>query len=248
MSKSFDPFGDFEKQGYLQNSGGHKDPALVTRLETASFKANAERAALDLANRPLDYDSVLQTHKTLFSDAYPTWAGKDRAEVAPNLAVTKSGMDTHFAHPQEIKRAVDYGLNDTKAKAGDVYGRLAYAHPFLDGNGRTIMLVQDEVMRRRDKHIEWGAMDKREYLGALTDELRTPDKGIMDKYLDGYVKKGALTPQQSAAKAKALNINKPAKTPTMEELLGSLIPKIKDPAKRAEAQAKFDAMQTKRTI
>jgi len=251
VSSEFDPFGDFEQRGYLQNSGGFKDPARITRIETASFKQNVDKAVADLSKSPLNYQSVLDTHKTLFKDAYPTWAGKDRAETAPDLRVTRGGMASDFAHPDDIKPLVNYALDMSQNhSAGKVYTLLAYAHPFLDGNGRTIMLVQDEVMRRQDKHIEWGAMDKGEYLKTLTQELKKPDEGIMDDYLDRYVKDGALTPQESADKIQANDLGRPAKIEepsTMDALLSSPIGQIKDPERKRQAQSIHDEMRTRAT-
>jgi hypothetical protein len=43
---TFDPFGDFESQGYLRNLAKEKDPDIVRRLEHASFMIGID-AALD---------------------------------------------------------------------------------------------------------------------------------------------------------------------------------------------------------
>lgn len=246
-SNNFDPFGDFEKRGYLQNRGGLKNPSEVKRFEALSVKNGLKQAVEDLANNPLDYESVKRTHKTLFQGVYPTWAGKDRAETAPDLRISRTGMESSFAHPKEIKLAVDWALNDQGVKAGDVYGRLAYAHPFLDGNGRTITLVQDEVMRRRDKHIEWGAMDKGEYLSALTQELETPDKGVMDDFLKPYVKDGALSLDESVKRIESIDFDRPEKKLTMDDLIKSLLAQTKDPARKAEA-TRIHAQMNKRKL
>ena len=55
---TFDPFGDFETQGYLRNL------AKVKRLT---------------------YIGLLETHRILFEAVYP-WAGQDRGKTAPDLA------------------------------------------------------------------------------------------------------------------------------------------------------------------
>jgi len=73
------------------------------------------------------------------------------------------------------------------AKAGEVMGYLAYGHPFLDGNGRTIMVVHTELAERAGISIDWGATDKGDYLTALTKELNQPGKGILDAYLKPYI-------------------------------------------------------------
>jgi len=192
--KRFDPFGDFETRGYLRNAGGFKDPLRVSQLESYSFETGLEKAAQDLQSSPLSYQSVLDTHKTLFSYSYPTWAGKDRAEVSPDLAIKRDGMDAYFAHPRDIKNAIHYALDDASSKSpGEIYGRMAYAHPFLDGNGRTFLTIMDEVMRGRDQFIDWGAMDKKGFLSALTRELETPETGVLDAYFQPFIKDGAIS-------------------------------------------------------
>jgi cell filamentation protein len=75
---TFDPFRDFETQGYLRNFEKEKDLAIVKRLEHASFLTGIDDAFAALARRKeLGYGDVLQTHKTLFEAVYP-WAGQDR--------------------------------------------------------------------------------------------------------------------------------------------------------------------------
>ena len=72
-------------------------------------------------------------------------------------------------------------------KPGEVMGYLAYGHPFLDGNGRTIMVVHAELAQRAGISVNWAATDKSEYLNALTRELDRPEKGHLDAYLKPFV-------------------------------------------------------------
>src|SRR5215469_10007522 len=105
-------------------------------------------------------------------------AGQDRSETAPNVAVSKGRV--LFAHPNDAEAAVNYGLklgsekSTMAAKPGEVMGYLAYAHPFLDGNGRTIMVVHAILSRRAGFSIDWATTDKADYLFALTKELNDP--------------------------------------------------------------------------
>jgi cell filamentation protein len=73
-------------------------------------------------------------------------------------------------------------------KPGEVMGYLAYGHPFLDGNGRTIMVVHAELAQRAGISLDWAATDKAEYLNALTRELDNPGKGNLDTYLKPFVR------------------------------------------------------------
>lgn len=193
---SFDPFGDFETAGYLQNSLRLKDPIEVKESEHLSFEASIEDALACLAKRkPITFQTVLKVHKTLFSGFYP-WAGKDRNELVPHLAVFKGSHNdprsTAFERPEFIKRSVDYALKLAADKKhfrehpGEVMGQLAFAHPFLDGNGRTILLVFMELCYRAKFAIDWSKTNKDDYLRALSDEIREPGQGHLDTYLKPF--------------------------------------------------------------
>jgi len=193
---SFDPFGDFETAGYLQNSLRLKDPIEVKESEHLSFEASIEDALAYLAKRrPITFQTVLKVHKILFSGFYP-WAGKDRNELVPHLAVFKGfhndPRSTAFERPELIKRSVDYALQLAADKKhfrehpGEVMGQLAFAHPFLDGNGRTILLVFIELCYRAKFAIDWSKTNKDDYLRALSDEIREPGQGHLDNYLKPF--------------------------------------------------------------
>lgn len=191
---SFDPFGDFETAGYLQNSLRLKDPIEVKESEHLSFEASIEDALACLAKRkPITFQTVLKVHKILFSGFYH-WAGKDRNELVPHLAVFKGShgdpRSTAFERPDLIKRSVDYALKLAADKKrfrehpGEVIGQLAFAHPFLDGNGRTILLIFMELCYRAKFAIDWSKTSKDNYLRALSDEIREPGQGHLDNYLN----------------------------------------------------------------
>jgi cell filamentation protein len=193
-----DPFGDAEKSGYLRNAVGSNDPAVIKRLERDAFKSNLSDALTALKDKPLlTYQDVLDTHKRLFSDVYPTWAGADRSTTAPDLAITKGGRNDLFAHPAEIKMAVEYALSKgqdpsyMRNNPGAVFGTLAYAHPFLEGNGRTILAVHTELCRRAGIHVEWSAIKEQDFLKALTAELDRPGRA-MNELLKPHVRYQAL--------------------------------------------------------
>ncbi|WP_027535347.1 Fic family protein [Bradyrhizobium sp. WSM3983] len=192
---TFDPFGDFAARGYLRNVAKAKDSEIVQRLLHNSFLTGIDAALDYLKARPsLCYADVLQTHKTLFEGMFP-WAGEDRLVNASHIFVKKGAVI--FAHPNDIRKAIDYALEKGQDKAfmvekpGEVMGYLAYGHPFLDGNGRTIMLIHAELARRANIGIDWAATDKDQYLAALTQELEEPGKGKLDAYLKPFTRKGS---------------------------------------------------------
>jgi cell filamentation protein len=191
---TFDPFRDFETRGYLRNFEGCKDIAIVKANENIAFQTNvavAMNALVDI--KFVEYKHVLATHKTLFGDVYP-WAGEDRLKTSPNISISKAGYERMFADPTGIRLAMDYALNQgqdltfMRDKPGEVMGSLAHAHPFLDGNGRTIMTIHTELAHRAGIEIDWVKTDKTAYLTALTREVYAPGKGHLDEYLKPFIR------------------------------------------------------------
>jgi cell filamentation protein len=206
---TFDPFRDFEERGYLRNVFGSKDILEVNALEQKSFKKNIKSAIDVLADiQFIEYKHILSIHKILFGDIYP-WAGQDRLVTSPDLNITKGGYDRMFAHPRDIRRAGEYALDRgqdspfMREQPGEVMGLLAHAHPFLDGNGRTIMVLHAELAYRAGISIDWKQTDKTDYLTALTIELNTPGNGHLDLYLKPFIR-DAIERQRSTSTLKSL--------------------------------------------
>lgn len=199
---AFDPFNDYETHGYLRNVAGTKDPAIVSRLEHNAFAGNVLRALNYLRDAPeVALEQVQHTHQILFEDVYP-WAGQDRSQNASDLNITKGALSFQLAPyvQQGVAHALQSG-SDTegfRADPGKFIGELAYAHPFLEGNGRTIMAVVSELTRRAGFHIAWQETDKRDYLSVLTREIDEPNKGHLSRYLKPFIREEALGIEQEA--------------------------------------------------
>jgi cell filamentation protein len=236
---TFDPFGDFETRGYLRNFANEKDREIVRRLEYTSFTTGIDAAFDHLAAlERLSYQDVLDTHRILFEAVYP-WAGQDRLQTAPDLAVSKGPV--LFAYPNDMQRAVDFALQHGQdkafmtAKPGEIMGYLAYGHPFLDGNGRTIMVVHGVLAQRAEFSIDWAATAKFDYLSALTKELENPGIGHLDTYLRPFVRE-AVTDDRLAAQI--------AQVPGLDGNSGldQVLGKTSEPA----LQARYEQQQLKR--
>jgi cell filamentation protein len=221
----FDPFGDFATEGYLRNFEKEKDLAIVKRAENASFTTGLDEAFASLAEaRTLSYDDVLKTHGILFGAVYP-WAGQDRTQTAPKLTVRKGPVI--FANAAEIRAAVEFALRKgqdkdyMKAKPGEIMGYLAYGHPFLDGNGRTIMTVHSVLAQRAGFSIDWSATTKNAYLDALTKEIENPPKGHLDAYLKSFMRDPIAYEQLATAIVQAPGLDGSAQGAALNEVLGN---------------------------
>lgn len=184
---TFDPFGDYEEAGYLRNRFGLKKTPKLQELEFIAVNDSIEEAFEHLEGQDyLEYRDVLKMHRILFETIY-LWAGGDREKTAPGKSIKKATVE--FCPPTEIARAVTYALelaqdvDFLRKKPGVVLGQLAFAHPFLDGNGRTIMIVFTELLFRAGLRVDWSRSTKDDYLTALSKEIEDPDKGHLDKYL-----------------------------------------------------------------
>ena len=100
-----------------------------------------------------------------------------------------------FAHPDDIRLAIDEGLRlgqipaSMQNRPGEILGLFAYGHPFFDGNGRTMLLVHTELCRRAGMYIDWQRMQKRDYLTALSNELLKPKPDSLDEYFSSFMRK-----------------------------------------------------------
>jgi cell filamentation protein len=187
----FDPFRDFDTAGYLRNFAGEKDLDIVKIAEHELFRANLPDAVSYLARRKaITYRDFLKVHEILFKGFYP-WAGEDRMRTAPDRSITKG--ETVFASPADAVRAVTHGLRlgqdaaTMRARPGEVMGLFAFGHPFLDGNGRTMLLVHAELCRRAGFSILWHNTRKADYLRALTQEIASPVEHPLDAYLLQFI-------------------------------------------------------------
>lgn len=183
----FDPFRDFSTAGYLRNKHKEQDARIVKNIEHEVFARHLPEVMKHLSRKKvIAYEDFLTVHRILFSEFYP-WAGQDRSATSPNIGISKAW--TQFCHPDDMRRAVNEGfrLAQVKGKMSAqpelIMGLFAYSHPFLDGNGRTMLLIHRELACRAGFSIAWANMEKQNYLAALSEEIRNPGIGTLDAYM-----------------------------------------------------------------
>lgn len=120
-------------------------------------------------------------------------------------------------------------------KPGEIMGYLAYAHPFLDGNGRAIMVIHAILAQRAGISIDWAATGKADYLSALTKELDDPGKGHLDAYLKPFIRKAVADDRLAEEIAQAPGLDG---TDEQNEIAG----KTSDPA----LKARYEQQELKR--
>ena len=189
---TFDPFGDFASRGYLRNSRGFKRTQAIKRFEHRKFEEKLELGQTQLRGCvSIGYQEFLQTHRILFGTVYP-WAGQDRAALGLATPIFKGRL--HFAGAEQIERIASQALKLAAdptimpRQPGMIFAELAYAHPFLEGNGRTILAVHAELARRSAISVDWRAVPVRDYLIELTKEIVLPGSGLLDGFLAPFVR------------------------------------------------------------
>lgn len=190
----FDPFGDFHERGYLRNLHGLKDMALIKGVENLTFQANVGNTLSWLSKQDeLTYSCLLETHRRLFGDLYP-WAGQDRSETSPNKTVVKGGLV--FANPNVIEVAFNAGLR--QKTPGRTLGQWAYAHPFLECNGRALFTFFSEYLHRQCKLVLWSEIDSNDLLQAIGRQIEDPKDARLDEVLDAatrYISPSSSLPE-----------------------------------------------------
>lgn len=104
-----------------------------------------------------------QIHKYLFGSLYD-FAGEIRTK---NI----SKGDFRFANAfylQEVLAKIEEMVDTTFEQIIEKYAEMNIAHPFMEGNGRSMRIWLDIILKKRlNKCIDWQKVDKNEYLSAM---------------------------------------------------------------------------------
>lgn len=153
----------------LKNHFNIKDPEALQELESAYYYINLNKP---FPQGGFDYVHLKAVHKHLFGDVYP-WAGQERT-------VDISKGSSYFGHTQFLSKALDKIFSNLKKdnylqglERPDFCSKLAYyfneinaAHPFREGNGRTLRLFCEYLSLNAGYKLQWQNADAAEYLNA----------------------------------------------------------------------------------
>ena len=192
----------------LENKLGITDSAQLAREEEKISKAKAkelfESGILDSLH-PGTYVTLARIHEFLFDEIYD-FAGKMRT-----VNIAKGNF--RFAPLMYLRVSlenIDKMPQSSYDEIIEKYVEMNIAHPFREGNGRSMRIWLD-LMLKKELHqvIDWSKVDKEDYLlamerspirdieikhvlkQALTDEINSREiymKGIdTSYYYEGYV-------------------------------------------------------------
>lgn len=153
----------------LINHLGIQDSNKLQDLENAFYRV---RLAEPLPVGDFDYDHLKAIHQHLFSDLY-AWAGQERT-----VDIIKG--HSHFARKEFISKELNkvfvqlksdnylQGLeySDFCKKFSYYFNEINAAHPFREGNGRTLRAFCDSLAENAGYHLDWSRVTTPEYIQA----------------------------------------------------------------------------------
>ena len=169
----------------LENKLGLENSADLAREEERISKKKAlelfEKGLLDTLE-PGRFSALKTIHKYLFEDIYD-FAGEIR-----KVNISKGNF--RFAPLMYLETALDNIDKMPQSTFDEIvakYVEMNIAHPFREGNGRSMRIWLDLIFKAElGQVIDWSKVDKEDYMLAME---RSPIKDIEIK----HVLKGALT-------------------------------------------------------
>jgi len=188
IAEGYAPFWQSQVDYEINPDGNKLAITSARELAEAEEKISKKKAIQLFENGILDkleagtFSSLQAIHKYLFEDIY-FFAGKIRT-----VNIAKGNF--RFAPPLYLEAAlekIESMPQCTFDKIIEKYVEMNIAHPFLDGNGRSIRIWLDCVLKKEiGMVIDWSLVNKENYLLAM-EYSPIGDTGIK------YVLKAALT-------------------------------------------------------
>lgn len=169
----------------LENKLGLETFAELAREEERISKKKAielfENGVLDKLEAG-KFSALKAIHKYLFEDIYD-FAGKIR-----NVNIAKGNFRfVPLMYLEEALKNIDKMSQTTFEEIVEKYVEMNIAHPFREGNGRSMRIWLDLILKNQiGQVIDWSKVDKEDYLLAME---RSPIKDIEIK----HILKAALT-------------------------------------------------------
>lgn len=163
----------------LDNKLGITDSSELARVEEKVSKKKAlemfESGLLDKLEVGT-FKALSEIHKCLFEEIYD-FAGKVR-----DVNIAKGGF--RFAPAMYLEAALDHIAKMPQSTFDEIiakYVEMNVAHPFREGNGRSMRIWLDTILKKEMRQVvDWSKVDKEDYMLAME---RSPVKDIEIKFL-----------------------------------------------------------------
>lgn len=228
-----DPY-SYDNSWILANKFNIENKEELDALE-ATLTTIRAREGIPKGN--FDYKHLKDIHGHLFGDLYD-WAGQQRT-----IEISKMSNDRTFTPKDQVEKK----LNDTfeklkddnylkdlsqdkfAKKIGDLINDINEAHPFREGNGRTMREFVTAVSNEAGYEINWSSMNKQEWNQASKDGFEGNPKPMHD-----LMKKSVVTIEQASDPVN--KINSSGRSMYSAAQLRALYPDMAQLANRLEAQ------------
>lgn len=163
----------------LENKLGINNSAELAREEERISKTRAielfEKNLLDTFETGT-FKGLSQIHQYLFHEIYE-FAGKMRT-----VNITKGGFRfASIVYLESALKNIDKMRQGTYEEIIEKYVEMNVAHPFREGNGRSMRIWLDAILKKELKLVvDWSVVDKEEYFLAME---RSPVKDLEIKML-----------------------------------------------------------------
>lgn len=160
----------------LENKLGITDQIELSKMEEKLSKLGAKElfdsGKLQELN-PGTYESLKTIHKYLFDKIY-NFAGETRNE---NIAKGNFRFAPVLYLDESIKK-IEQMPQCSFDEIIEKYVEMNIAHPFREGNGRSLRIWLDDMLKKEiNKAVDWSLIDKEKYLIAMVNST-TDDKDI----------------------------------------------------------------------
>lgn len=164
-----------DENGLLLNKLGLTDAKILQAAEYALSSSKAEDIAtgvIQLSNHNYGLEHLKEIHQHLFKDIYE-WAGQER--ITPSRKFSPlTRTTTIFPEPENIKKQwdkakehIDDFLNNPnldfqqqRELLTSIFIEANHAHPFPEGNGRTLQLFMTQLAKERNINLDYSQLDK----------------------------------------------------------------------------------------
>jgi len=158
----------------LENKLNITDAVELARVEEKLSKAKAKKLFTSGILETLKtghFQALAAIHRALFSDLY-SFAGKIRT-----VNIAKGNF--RFAPVMYLQASLDHIDTMPQTTFDEIiekYVEMNVAHPFREGNGRSMRIWLDQLLKQELKQVvDWSKVDKEDYLLAME---RSPIKDI----------------------------------------------------------------------
>ena len=163
----------------LENKLGITDSVELARVEEKISKSKAVKL---FKNGILDslkagsFQALVEIHKYLFEEIYE-FAGKIRI-----VNISKSSFRfVPIMYLEEAIKNIESMPQSTFDEIIEKYVEMNIAHPFREGNGRSMRIWLDLILKKElQQVIDWSSVDKNDYLLAME---RSSVKDLEIKFL-----------------------------------------------------------------